>query len=163
MNIGIDQNDLIRIGGKANAFCDQFSLHNMARKHSQPARSRAHRQHIASLFSQRDRLHDSLGSNFNTCSKTRVTYDDVLTHLQVDYEDYAAAFELPEPLEGEFLVGRNGRPVKADSLLVRWANGQDAGWYAHEPNVREASNIWNMPWASRKAKLAQWKAEIQKD
>lgn len=159
MDIGIPQEDMVRIGGKSTVRTAPLSLHGLARS-SGARMTKLDWREIDALRSQRATLSDALTAAYAAYKQSSPKYETVMEHLRFEHPDYAAAFTLPASSDNSTVVGRGGKAVDPYYLLNQWRNGQDAGIYKGSPNIRNASKIWQMDRATRKGIFESWKREM---
>ncbi|KAG2151638.1 P-loop containing nucleoside triphosphate hydrolase protein [Suillus bovinus] len=147
MKIGIPDINMVRLGGRPNAQVAHLGI--AGQKKERFIRSKADWTIIDDL---------KKSSTFH-CKALETC------HGQIQFEEptYFDAFHVPEyDASGMTRVGKDGKPVDAEELIVRWDRGFDAGQFKSEPNVREAQDIWKMPKDARRDVIERWKLEIRK-
>ena len=164
MDIGIPEDNMVRLGGKSTDRTQSLSLH-------------AQRSSLASKFTRSDWIdiesiqediwqhHQSLTAAAGRYQKYNPSHHDVMQFLEFDDVDgdYFSAFELPTPAPGQVLRGENGKPLNKTYLMEQWVNGRNAGVMKDHEMVRSSPEIWSMKFAERRAKFKAWKEGILKD
>lgn len=162
LDIGIPESSIVRLGGKSTTRTANLSLQVLS-KISGYKRRQSEWQEITSLKNSASVLAAGVEETFTKYHTFNARNIDILEHLEFDHPDYSQAFHVPESNDGMQQVGKKGRAVGQDYLLVRWVNGQDAGQFKLSAHVQEASEIWNMALDDRKTRISTWKQEMMKD
>lgn len=106
-------------------------------------------------------LRGELGPLFTKVARKGVTLMDILEYLEFSdtYTLFWSAFQLPADQDGFQTAGKRGKGVKADHLIERWAQGQNAGW-AWGSVPEECQSIWSIPIDRRTSLMDTWASEV---
>ncbi|KAI0076548.1 P-loop containing nucleoside triphosphate hydrolase protein [Panus rudis PR-1116 ss-1] len=164
LDIGIPSTSVVRLGGKSTPRTESLSIHNLMKGRGNSFRlgRDSHRQ-IDSLKSELTLLADQVQRNFRRLRDNNVQNTDLMEYLEFEDPDYHETFLVPQSSDGMQQVGKKGKDVKADYLLERWMNGQDAGMFQKANNVRAEPDIWAAGRTERDARMAQWKEAILRE
>ncbi|KAJ7857548.1 P-loop containing nucleoside triphosphate hydrolase protein [Mycena leptocephala] len=163
LDIGIDQDFMVRIGAKGTTRTEPMLLRN------QPSTFKFARGDwtlIDELKSEIAHRVTQLNSGFQRYLNSSITDSDLMAFLEFHDDDFFqecfAAFEVPTPEDDMLKVGRGGKVVDQHYLLKRWKNGQDADQFSDEANVvsESGSRIWAMPKDARSKNLSKWVEEL---
>ncbi|OJD15900.1 hypothetical protein AJ78_03879 [Emergomyces pasteurianus Ep9510] len=105
---------------------------------------------------------DELTKACNKYLSSGVTVDELFEYIEIFVDDglpYFDAFQVPKENDGMTRIGAQGKGVRKDYLLQRWATGKDAGMYKSSVGSRFAQ-VWKIPPAERVLKLKAWKTGI---
>ena len=163
MKVGIPRDKIARLGSAAKASATSKPLllsargggHNFSRAESDLINTRK-----AEARNQGTRTQAAFARlQANSASKA-----DILEHLEFASEDldFAAAFKIPEELNGMTRVGKKGKAIDEYYLLDRWATGQDAGIFVHDLGMQH-SKVWQMSHVDREEALRRWKTSVLQD
>ena len=155
MDIGISEDDMVRIGWKSTTRTAPISLQTLAR--SSGALATRNWREIDALRSRQVALSSALMTAYTAYKQSNPTYAAVMEHLVFEDPDYAMAFTVPASSDNSTVVGKGGKAVDPSYLLKRWAQGHDAGVYKDSPNIKDASNIWKTDRATRMRTFDAWK------
>ncbi|KAJ7158758.1 P-loop containing nucleoside triphosphate hydrolase protein [Mycena filopes] len=156
VGIGIPPTTMVRLG-KANAQNEAMSLFNQT---TRSRRSQADWSEIDALKARAEGLYSNLRALFEQYN-TSLSNAALLDYLEFEDPSFHDAFSVPDPTSDEMtIVGRDGRALQKDYLLHQWVQGRDAGVLKQHAPVLEATDVWRMPTALRKAKVAGWKKAI---
>ena len=158
INIGIPEDEIVRIGGKPNQKTAELSLHSLGRS-SDHLMSRDDWNKIESLRKRRAHLSKSLHRAY--CAAT-ARHKQIMRYLEAHNQEYVAAFRIPESTDGTKIVGKGGRVIGPNYLLDRWLKGQDAGRFKGEHHIHASRDIWKMGHATRLSQADIWKREVVK-
>ncbi|KAH0828787.1 P-loop containing nucleoside triphosphate hydrolase protein [Lanmaoa asiatica] len=160
LKIGIPGSGIVRLGGRPNPAVSHLSLKQQTKeKH---VRSNAEWSIIDNLKARAEFLRGELETSFGGFLASNISFEDMLTYIEFEDEDYFDAFQVPESTDGMTRVGKNGDAIDATYLISQWSRGWDAGIFKHEPHIRDAAAIWSMDNAHRKQKLVDWKLAISR-
>lgn len=152
---------MVRLGGRANAQVAHLGM--AGQKKERFTRSKADWTIIDNLKSSSTFHCNALETAMGRFIGSKIGFKDVLTYIEFEEPTYFDAFHVSEyDGAGMTRVGKDGKPVDAEELIFRWARGFDAGQFKSEPNVCEASGIWNMAPDARQTVMEGWKLEIRK-
>ncbi|KAF8129487.1 P-loop containing nucleoside triphosphate hydrolase protein [Boletus edulis] len=163
IDIGIDSDSIVRIGGRASPSVQHLSL--LSQERTKAPRSRAEWTLIDQAKTRSAFLEGRLKSSFQAVVQAdkKISLDDILTHIEFEDADFGTAFKVPSASDDSQIMGRKGKPIQQDYLVRQWSNGWHAGIFKHHPNVRNAAAIWSMDLPSRQALLSKWKGQIVKE
>jgi len=163
MDIGIPQTSMVRLGGKSTQRTAPFVIHDLQKQNTGRKRTRADWIIIDHLKSSAEHYYQRLVQDFEAYKRQKLSYDDLLTHLEFDEPEYFEAFTVPPAEEGMITVWSKGRAVNKHYLLDRWIRGQDAGIFKSSPRVLETVEVWDILPSLRKDQLAKWESDILKE
>ena len=161
LDIGIKQEDMVRMGGKSTLRTKPFGLYEQLTKFKQ---DRMSRNRIDELKSEMTQMEGYLRNAFNSYRETNVNSRDLMEYLEFlpDGPPFYEAFTVPQAQDGMTRVGKRGKSVGASYLLDRWSAGQDPGIFSS--NVLKSSrSVWGIVPGARHAIVALWHREILKD
>ncbi|OAX80316.1 hypothetical protein ACJ72_05356 [Emergomyces africanus] len=105
---------------------------------------------------------NSLTTSCDKYLSNGVTANELFEYIEIFVDDglpYFEAFQVPQEHDGMTRVGGQGKGVRKDYLLQRWATGKDAGIY--KSSVKSSfAEVWKIPPAERLLKLKAWKTGI---
>ncbi|EIW77517.1 P-loop containing nucleoside triphosphate hydrolase protein [Coniophora puteana RWD-64-598 SS2] len=160
IKIGISEDTIIRLGGRANSEMARLGMHNRRQAFR---RSKADWTIIDRLKQSALTLRKDLERAVQGAMASRVAYQDLLQYLEFEDEEFFAAFEVShEDDDGMTRVGADGKEVGPEELLYRWHRGYDAGQFKDDANVQDARAIWEMSPQERLDRIAKWKEAILK-
>jgi len=110
-------------------------------------------------------LCDLLGRSVSRLLGNTGSYEDILTHIEFEDEEYFEPFRVPKSGDGMAVVQHNGRKVDSTYLIVRWSNGQrDTGIFRNAAHLqtKEVTRIWATLRRDRWSLIAKWREDIQK-
>jgi len=162
MDIGIDNNLIVRLGSKSTPRTAPLLLSNQ--HESGPQRRWTRRELISS---QRDSMNRLLEMLKEACAdfQKNVSTQQLLENLLFSPTDahFHDALSLPETPEGETVVGAGGRKAKPDYLFRRWQDGKNAGIFTAKIRNQESKSVWNLSKEDRLAKIQGWKDELRRE
>lgn len=161
LNIGIPEESIVRIGGKANEKTESLALHKQV-INSGFKLKRADWSIINIMKNDAECRMDALIQQFQQFHSFRPNLSSVLDHLNLEYPEYYAAFFVPESDDGMTRIGKRGRVINSEYLIERWTRGENAGIFINSPDVMEASEIWNVAPKARRKLYARWVEELLK-
>jgi AAA domain len=118
---------------------------------------------IDDLKSKAQMFCDQLETSFNRFVSSSPQNKDLLDHLEFADPMYYDAFRVPQSADGMDRIGRKGRKVGPDYLLHQWTKGYDAGIFKSSPHVKNAFQVWGMPFHTRQALITKWKEDILRE
>ncbi|KAJ3507974.1 hypothetical protein NLJ89_g6011 [Agrocybe chaxingu] len=157
LNIGIPEEDMLRLGGKSTTVTEPLTKQNQKRIGS---RSRDQWMIIDSLKDTSERLCNHLDKAFKKYNSPRIHYRDILVHLEFESPAHFAAFSVPDPEDGMTMVDRTGREIKPHYLIDRWRKNQDAGVFSGNTTDPEIQQVWRTPAQQRRAMWRNWEEAI---
>ncbi|KAJ6497671.1 P-loop containing nucleoside triphosphate hydrolase protein [Mycena sanguinolenta] len=163
LDIGIDQDFMVRIGAKGTTRTEPMLLRNQP---STFKRARGDWTLIDELKSDIAQRVTQLRTGFQRYLNSSVTDSELMAFLEFHdddfFQDFFTAFEVPASEDGMSLVGSGGKVIGEHYLLQRWKNGQDAGQFLTSANVvsESGSRIWAMPKDARSKNLSMWVEEL---
>lgn len=145
MDIGIDGDMIVRLGSKSTLRTAPLQLSSQNDPGMQ--RRRLRYELIDFQKARVDRLLEKIAEHRDIFFQSRISFDQMLQHLQFSQEDghFYDALSLPEKGEGETIVGRKGHKMQPDYLFQRWKNGQGAGAFTQIKSDSECGGVWQMP------------------
>lgn len=163
MDIGIDGDMIVRLGSKSTLRTAPLQLSSQNDPGMQ--RRRLRYELIDFQKARVDRLLEKIAEHRDIFFQSRISFDQMLQHLQFSQEDghFYDALSLPEKGEGETIVGRKGHKMQPDYLFQRWKNGQGAGAFTQIKSDSECGGVWQMPKPERLAKINQWESDITRE
>ncbi|KAG1894709.1 P-loop containing nucleoside triphosphate hydrolase protein [Suillus fuscotomentosus] len=162
--IGIPDNNMVRLGGRAKPQLAHLNLFNPSQRTSQPSRTKADWTMIDEFKNRLKYLCGRLDSSVSEFMRNRIGYEDILTHIEFEDEAHFEAFRVPSSDDGMAVVGRRGREIDPTYLIALWERGRDAGIFKNAAHLKteESARIWTTPLPVRQSLLAKWKHELQK-
>lgn len=161
MDIGIPQNNMVRLGGKTTTRTTPLTLQNQSA--SGYRMGKADWNMINELKSESKNLFSRLSTSWNAYNATNIHNGVLMDHLEFEDPDYFVAFCLPQGSNGMTQVGKKGRKLDPLYLLQQWSRGWDAGTFKNHAQVTGAPDIWGMPPNLRQQRISTWKAQILKE
>ncbi|KAH8103941.1 P-loop containing nucleoside triphosphate hydrolase protein [Cristinia sonorae] len=162
LNIGIPQQDMLRLGGKSTTATEPLTLRNQPRTVAR--RTTDQWTLINSSKTRAERLISALQDVLSKyTSRTRDT--EVLEHITYADPVYSAALRVPsmEDQDGMKIVAEKGQQVKPDYLVSRWRRGETLGVFKGAFTDPELLSVWKMSRKDRTAKWESWENEVAKD
>lgn len=162
--IGIPDTNMVRLGGRAKPQLAHLSLFHASQRSSQPSRTKADWTMIDELKTNLQFLCRRLDNSVSELVGKKITYGDILTHIEFEDEDYFEAFRIPNSDDGMAVVGRGGRKVDPTYLIAQWDRGSDAGVFKRAAHMQTeiATRIWAIPLPVRQSLMAKWTEDLQK-
>ncbi|KAG1740695.1 P-loop containing nucleoside triphosphate hydrolase protein [Suillus occidentalis] len=162
--IGIPDNNMVRLGGRAKPQLAHLNLFNPSQRTSQPPRTKADWTMIDEFKNRLKYLCSRLDNSFTEFVANRIRYEDILTHIEFEDDTYFEAFRVPKSEDDMAIVGRRGREIDPTYLIALWERGRDAGIFKNAAHLRteESTRIWTTPWPARQKMLAKWTQDLQK-
>ncbi|KAG1844511.1 P-loop containing nucleoside triphosphate hydrolase protein [Suillus subalutaceus] len=161
MKIGIPDTSMVRLGSRANAQVAHLGIAGQKKEHF--SRSKADWAIINNLKASSMIYCRDLETAMGKLMASKIDFMGILTYIEFREPTYFNAFHVPEYDDwGMTRIGKDGKPVDAEELIVRWTRGFDAGQFKTELNVRETQDIWTMPPDARRKVMERWKSEIYK-
>ncbi|KAJ7650276.1 P-loop containing nucleoside triphosphate hydrolase protein [Roridomyces roridus] len=158
VNIGISDDKIVRVGGKANAQTERMSLFNQT---AVSRRSNGDWTEIHALKARAEGLYSNLSTAFGQYSLSNLSNSALLDYLEFEDSTFYEAFLVPSADEEEMtMVGRSGQAMQRDYLLHRWIQGRDAGALRQHPSVLQSPDVWRMQNEARQSKHQSWKQAI---
>ncbi|KAJ4858252.1 ATPase family associated with various cellular activities (AAA) domain-containing protein [Trichoderma breve] len=162
MDIGIDENNMVRIGSKATSRTDALRIDNLSRipqgRSSLDIRPmlNATRSEQLDTATRLDNLIQSL--------KSQVPLQEILDTLEFSDSGmrYWSAFQVPD---GDQIAGKKNKALKPVDVFDRWLNGKNLGSLgmlaAHiDP---EDYPIWNIPPERRQTLYNEWANQVRQE
>lgn len=157
MNNGIPASNITRLGGKSTAQTAQLSVYDAARSIQRPQEDWDEMNSLqARCEIKKQKLQDTLPANFASSGPST---SSILGLLE---PRLFRAFQTPQRDDGMSLVGKNGTIIGPNYLFEQWRDGKDAGVFQNDPHVRNYPDVWKLPAATRRARLAEWTKEVVK-
>ncbi|OJA15475.1 hypothetical protein AZE42_06349 [Rhizopogon vesiculosus] len=162
--IGIPDTNIVRLGGRAKPQLAHLNLFHASQRTSQPSRTKADWTMIDELKGRLQHLCSRLDKSVAEFLANRVSYKDILMHIEFEDEDHFGAFLVPTSDDGMAIIGRRGRKVDTTYLIEQWHKGYDAGIFKKTAHLQTATakRIWNTPSPVRQSMMAKWTEELQK-
>ncbi|KIJ16089.1 hypothetical protein PAXINDRAFT_132700, partial [Paxillus involutus ATCC 200175] len=160
IKIQIPESSIVRLGGRPNPSVAHLSLRGQARE--KYTRSKAEWSLVDSSKSRAEFLHGRLETSFGTFLSSKISFEEILMHIEFEDSDYFDAFQVPESTDGMSCVGQDGTNIDSTYLISQWSRGRDAGIYKDESHVQIAAAIWGMAANLRQQKLADWRLAFSK-
>ncbi|KAJ7756425.1 P-loop containing nucleoside triphosphate hydrolase protein [Mycena maculata] len=159
LDIGVPPHSIVRLGGKSTSRTESLSLYKQT---GGTRLGRMDWQTIDSLKQDSQGLLNRLKTNWTKLTKWE---PDLLTHIEFEDSEssFFAALSVPPSANGMTQVGKGGKKIGPNYLLLRWARGEDAGAFKTQPHVVAAADIWRMDRASRQRKVTEWTTAFRKD
>ncbi|KAK4548613.1 hypothetical protein LTR36_009523 [Oleoguttula mirabilis] len=161
MDIGIPQEEMVRLGAKSSARTEPLSLFKQTSKN---ARSPQVWDVVNKLNRETDLQGIQLERLLSSYVKFRPTRDNIMEYLEFDEQDSEiyCALQVPGLDDGEQVVGRDGKAVTKHYLFDQWVGGYDAGVF--KSNVEpEYAHVWQLDKDSRARKLQAWEKDLVQD
>ena len=162
--IGIPDTDMVRLGGRAAPQLAHLNLFHSSQRSSQPSRTKADWTMIDEFKNRLQYLSSRLDTSVTEFLSNKISYADILEHIEFEDEDHFEAFSVPKSDDGMAVVGRGGRTVDSTYLIAQWHKGYDAGIFKKAPQLKTetAARIWATPLPVRQSLMAKWREELQK-
>lgn len=161
MKNGIDPSHITRLGGKSSARTAQLSVYDAARSFRL---TRDDWDKINSLEGEclmvQQELRGTLPANYSSSNSSASA---ILDLLEFNEPRLFEAFQVPRRDDGMSVVGRKGTKIGPNYLFEQWKDGKDAGVFKKDPHVRNYADVWSIPIATRRGRLAEWTKEALKD
>ncbi|KAK4061577.1 uncharacterized protein Triagg1_10286 [Trichoderma aggressivum f. europaeum] len=155
MDIGIDENNMVRIGSKATARTDALRIDNLSRI-----------PQVRSSLDIRPMLNATRGEQLQTATrmdnliqslKSHVPLQEILDTLEFSDSGmaYWSAFQVPD---GEQIAGKKNKPLQPVDVFGHWLNGKNLsslGMLAANIDP-EHYPIWNIPPQHRQTLYNDW-------
>lgn len=162
MDIGIDENNMVRIGSKATARTDALRIDNLSRipqgRSSLDIRPMLNATRSEQLDTARrlDNLLQSL--------KSQVPLQEILDTLEFSDSGmrYWSAFQVPD---GDQIAGKKNKALKPVDVFDRWLNGKNLGslgMLAAHINPEDYP-IWNIPPERRQTLYNEWANQVRQE
>ncbi|KAM3466603.1 hypothetical protein NHJ6243_000658 [Beauveria neobassiana] len=161
LNIGIDQNQMTRLGSKSSAATACLSFESQSLETGSRLTKSQHTL-FRQLRQEISQLRTCIGEEFN-----RIDFDPPYREL-LDYLEFSddaqlqlfwRAFQIPEEEDGFQMAGVNGSVMDSDYLFDRWCKGKEPGALANHISP-ECMPIWALPMDQRIFWRDQWAAAI---
>lgn len=155
LDVGVDENQIVRLGSKSTARTAPMALHNQSRSNVKETRAQWSARNFYKSEAERTAQQASKrGSDF---SRWRQSDKDTLQGLEFDKDDenFFHALSVPENEDQMAVAGPEGKVIDSTYLFQRWRAGRDAGIFKDQiaPHHRE---IWQMDLAERQKCYARW-------
>lgn len=160
IKIGIPLSSIVRLGGKATAATEHLQLEKQKTCYRM---TQIEWSVIDDAKKQREQCCTQLQKTFSMYMSAHVQNPQLLEYLEFEHPEYFLAFTIPKTLDGQKLIGKNGKPVHDFYLLDQWIKGRNAGFLSNHNNVVKASKIWSMSYNERKEKLKEWRDALFKE
>lgn len=157
--IGVSDNDMLRLGSKANAATKHLSLSEQDSSYRRKKSSWDVLNHYEQLV---DRICESIRCNTTNFRYQKASLRDVLDLLQFSETDseFFNAFSIPENDKDDMIiVGKGGKAIDSSYLIDRWLTGSDAGIYQGALQG-EHQAIWKMKKTERAECFQKWTREL---
>lgn len=160
MDIGIDPDQMVRLGSKSTSPTEPLLLKNQSSRTTKRSRTR-----FALIDYLREHLTDAteqLKQSFGDYFKCSISLENILSQVEFHEHDrhFFDAFHVSEMDDEYTRVGRGGRAACNTYLLHRWVEGKDAGPFGTQGSYPRWQDVWQMSPRSRKEKMISWKHEI---
>ncbi|KAM3512419.1 hypothetical protein MY11210_003909 [Beauveria gryllotalpidicola] len=161
LKIGIEQDQMTRLGSKSSAATACLSFENQSRETSSQL-TKAQHTLFCQLQRELNQLRICIGEQFDQIdfgpsSRELLEYLEFSDDVQLQL--FWRAFQIPEEEDGFQLAGANGSVMETDYLLHRWCKGKGPGAIAnHIPP--ECMPIWALPMDQRCFWRDQWVGAI---
>ncbi|KAJ6531120.1 P-loop containing nucleoside triphosphate hydrolase protein [Mycena capillaripes] len=166
LDIGIDQDFMVRIGAKGTTRTEPMLLRNQPFNYK---RGQGDWSLINELKSDIATRATQLNTGFQRYLNSSTSDSDLMAFLEFHEDDFFQAFfeafQVPTAEDGMSIVGDKGKAIGEHYLLQRWKNGQDAGQFSDATNVvsESGSRIWAMPKDARLKNLSMWVGELGRE
>jgi len=158
ISVGIPKNEIVRIGGRPNQTTAELSLQSLSNS-SGYLMSRYDWNEVEALREKRYHLIKQLNRAYSAAT---ARHQRVMQYIAVHHREYAAAFRVPESMDGTQIVGKGGKAIGPNYLLDRWLKGEDASPFKNEYHIRLSGDIWKMDRTARLSQSETWKQEVVK-
>lgn len=159
-NIGIPDEDMLRLGGKCTPATECLTLQKQTRAWK---RTRDQWTIIDSLKASSENLFQRLQRAFRKYSAPFIHYRDIINHLEFESRIFFEAFSIPDSDDDMVRVDQNGRAIKPTYLIDRWKRGSDAGVFAVSLQDGDVKDVWRMPIHRRRELWKEWEEVIIKE
>ncbi|CAM1502642.1 Fc.00g074180.m01.CDS01 [Cosmosporella sp. VM-42] len=162
MDIGINLEDIVRLGSKSTAATEPTRLDKQRRFH----RSREEWDIVNHLKTEATMVREELEELSRKLSRKRVDATDILDFLEFsdDYASFWNAFQVPDD-DGFLLVGANNKTLQSGDLYNCWARNialNSIGNLAYSLDTTSRS-VWDIPPARRQEFNARWSAQVRRE
>ena len=157
LDIGIPQDSMVRLGGKATPRTSALSLYDQSSnfKMKQEDWNMINGQKAVAMAMKED-LQDAFG----VYKQAHFSKAQLLEHLEFDDPVSYEAFVLLDDSDGDMeYVGRKGKAMDRFYLLDRWRAGKDAGIFKDQI-AGESRSLWDLSPKARRSKSDRWVVEI---
>ena len=159
-NIGIANEDMLRLGGKCTPATECLTLQKQTRAWK---RTRDQWTIIDSLKQSSEVLLQRLQRAFQKYTAPFIHYRDIMNHLEFEGQVFFEAFSIPESDDGMVHVDQNGRAIRPTYLIDRWKRGSDAGVFASFLQDANVKDVWSMSKRRRRELWKEWEEVILKE
>ncbi|KIM44994.1 hypothetical protein M413DRAFT_25383 [Hebeloma cylindrosporum] len=159
-NIGIPDEDMLRLGGKCTPTTECLTLQKQTRAWK---RTRDQWTIIDSLKQSSERLFQQLQRAFQKYNEPFIHYRDIMDHLEFEERIFFEAFSIPESDDGMVRVDHNSRSIKKTYLIDRWKRGWDAGVFTASLQDAHVKDVWSIPVRRRRELWKDWEEVILKE
>lgn len=159
MDIGIPDESMVRLGSKSSQRTKKLGLAE------QSAGRKGPRLPWGFIYQLKDELKDLEHNLREKLAQFQqdVKYDQLIEYLEIsDDSNFYEAFLVPEQEDSMQRVGKGGKKIGKHYLMNRWVYGQNAGIFQHMVE-EEHSNVWKMPFQSRRELLQRWTWNVRRD
>ncbi|KAJ6542569.1 hypothetical protein B0H19DRAFT_302681 [Mycena capillaripes] len=159
LDIGIDQDAMVRIGAKGTTRTEPMLLRN---QHCDFKFGRGDWTLIDGLKLDIADRETQLNTGFQRYLNSSTSDSDLMAFLEFHkdnvFREFFEALVVPTPKDGMSFVDRKGRAIGEHYLLKRWRKGWNAGQFSTAANVvsESGSRIWAMPNDARFKNLSVW-------
>jgi hypothetical protein len=156
---------MVRLGGRAKPQLAHLNLFHASQRGSQPQRTKADWTMIDELKNRLQYLCGRLDNSTAAFLANKISYGDILMHIEIEDEDHFEAFRVPQSDDGMEVVGRGGRRVDPTYLIEQWNQGRNPGIFRRAAHLQteEATRIWATPLPVRRSLMAKWAEDLQKE
>lgn len=163
MDMGISQNDMVRLGSKSTSRTDSLKLSNQIADGRQ--RNRGRQQLIDTYMNDSQFLEDKIDQCFGEYKQDKISPTQLLELLEFSdtEEEFYDALSVPAAQEGDTRVGRKGAKMRPDFLFERWKRGKTPGPFTKEKSGAPCKKVWTMPKNDRQLKIRQWEKDIREE
>ncbi|KAG0697526.1 P-loop containing nucleoside triphosphate hydrolase protein [Suillus ampliporus] len=156
--IGIPDNNMVRLGGRATPQLAHLNLFNPSQRTSQPPRTKADWTMIDEFKNRIRFLCTRLDNSVAEFVANKIHYEDILTHIE--FKETMIILKL------FVFPSRGGREVDPTYLIALWERGRrDAGIFKNAAHLQtgESTRIWATPLPVRQTLMAKWTHDIQEE
>lgn len=157
MEIGIDGNDIVRLGSKSTTDTEPLLLKNKVAQRRSSGKDFYTRKLAAET--ELSTAADDVNRQSQSIQQAKVAFQDLMDYLEFEGQEYHSAFQLPTQNDGMKVVGKGGKALSDDYLFSCWVNGHEP-LYGGKIAEGEEVAVWSLPKDKRAALIHQWTTAI---
>ncbi|KAI5777897.1 P-loop containing nucleoside triphosphate hydrolase protein [Geopyxis carbonaria] len=153
LDVGIPQQNIVRLGGKSTPRTKPLSLSEQPRKYN------THYTLINSLKAKVTALQTRLENAFEAYLNFGVSEQLLMEYMEFEEPDIFEALSIPTQPRGEKIVGKKGKAIGQYYLLRQWLSGYNAGVFAKQI-PEDCQAVWDKDPSTRQAEAARWRTVL---